>query len=198
MADERDELLSADERRALTELPDALDPPAHLESRIAADLHTRGLLGPSTGLGAGRMSASPVSRRRVLLTAAAAVIVAFAGGWITHAWTTPGVAPPDAGPRYMLLLYGAASTPDEEPRRVSEYRQWAGSIASRGGHVSGEKLEDRAVLLGPESGAHLDPNELGGFFIVSAPNDQAAETLASTHPHLKYGGRVLIRPITRN
>lgn len=190
MADERDEPLSADERRALADLPDALDPPPHLESRIAADLHARGLLG--------RSKAAESRPWRPMLLAAAAVIAAFAGGWITHGWTTPGLAPPDSGPRYMLLLYGAASTPDEEPRRVSEYRQWAGSIASRGGHVSGEKLEDRAVLLGAESVAHLDPNELGGFFIVSARDDQAAEALARTHPHLKYGGRVLVRPITRH
>lgn len=189
MADERDEPLSADERRALAELPGALDPPAHLESRIAADLHARGLLG--------RSKAESRSRRAMLL-AAAGVMLAFAGGWMTHAWTTPGAVTADAEPRYVLLLYGAGSTPDEEPRRVSEYRQWAGSIASAGGHVSGEKLEDRAVLLGAESGGHLDPNELRGFFVVSARDDQAAEALARTHPHLKYGGRVLIRPITRD
>ena len=95
----------------------------------------------------------------------------------------------------MLLLYGAGSTPEEEPRQVSEYRAWAGSIASRGARVSGEKLEDRAILLGAPPGAHLDPAELGGFFIVSAPDDASAEELARTHPHLKYGGRVVIRPI---
>jgi hypothetical protein len=104
----------------------------------------------------------------------------------------------DTGPRYMLLLYGADRTPEEEPRRVSEYTAWARSIASGGVHVSGEKLEDRAMLLGAAQGAHLDPDDLGGFFIVGARDDQAAEALARTHPHLNYGGRVLVRPIARH
>ena len=189
MSDEREEPLSEDERRSLADLPDRLDPPAHLESRIASDLQARGLLNDA-GVTPGRQVT------RTMLLTAAAVLAAFAGGWISRGWTAAEAAPGDTEPRYMLLLYGAGSTPGEEPRRVSEYRAWAGSIASSGAHVSGEKLDDRAMLLGAEPGAQLEPSELGGFFIVSARDDYSVVALARTHPHLKYGGRVLIRPIS--
>jgi hypothetical protein len=94
----------------------------------------------------------------------------------------------------MLLLYGAESAPGEEARRVDEYRAWAASVASTGAHVSGEKLADRQVVFGPAP----DQSQVGyplGFFIISAQNDGAAEAVAQTHPHLKHGGRVVVRPI---
>jgi hypothetical protein len=35
-----------------------------------------------------------------------------------------------------------------------------------------------------------------GFFIIVADDEQAALAIAETCPHLKYGGRVVVRPIS--
>jgi hypothetical protein len=188
MIDDRDDELSPEERSSLAALPSTLEPPDHLERRIESELRARGLLRT------GRME-----QWRAALVAAA-MVVAFAGGWAAHEWSVRPQgrsASADVRQRYMLLLYGAESAPGEEAQRVNEYRAWAGSIASSGAHVSGEKLDDRAIVLGGEPGADPDANDLGGFFIISAGDDQAAEALARTHPHLRHGGRVLIRPVAR-
>jgi hypothetical protein len=191
MENEREDALSEAERRALDELPATLDPPEHLESRIVAELTTRGSIGSSAPPA---IAAASTSRRRTLV-AAAAVLIAFAAGWTARAWTTPVTSPTIATPRYMLLLYGAPANPEDEPRRVSEYVAWARSIASSGVAVTGEKLDDRAIELGSGTGGHLDPQGLGGYFIVGARDDAAAEELARSHPHLGHGGRIVVRPL---
>jgi hypothetical protein len=191
MENEREDALSEAERRALDELPATLDPPEHLESRVVADLATRGLIRSAAPPANAAVASSP---RRTLVAAAAAVLIAFAAGWTARAWTTP-VTSPAAATRYMLLLYGAPASPEEEARRVGEYVAWARSIASSGVAVTGEKLDDRAIELGSGTGGHVDPQGLGGFFIVGARDDAAAEELARSHPHLEHGGRIVVRPV---
>jgi hypothetical protein len=39
------------------------------------------------------------------------------------------------------------------------------------------------------------PDDLVGFFLVQAPSREAAAFLAAECPHLKYGGRVVVRMI---
>ena len=185
MTHEPDDQLTPEERRSLTALPQTLDPPADLDRRIEQTLRTRGLI----------RSSRPGWRR--IAAAAAAIVLAFAGGWSTHAWTSGSSRDIDERPRYMLLLFGAESAPGEEARRVEEYRAWAASVASSGAHVSGEKLADRQFVLGPAQETALAGYPLG-FFIISAQDDRAAEAQAQTHPHLKHGGRIVVRPIANH
>lgn len=183
MVDEPDDELTPEERSSLVALPQTLDPPPALERRIAQALQQRHLIGTSR----------PAWRR--ILTAAAVIALAFAGGWSAHAWTSRGSSETAEGQhRYMLLLYGAESAPGEESRRVDEYRAWAVSVASTGAHVSGEKLDGRQFVLGaaPESTVADQPL---GFFVISAQDDRAAQAVVQTHPHLKHGGRIVVRPI---
>lgn len=185
MIDEPDDQLTPEERRSLTALPQTLDPPADLDRRIEQTLRTRGLIRTSR----------PAWYR--MTAAAAAIVIAFAGGWSAHAWTSSRSGEIDERPRYMLLLFGAESAPGEEARRVDEYRAWAASVASSGAHVSGEKLADRQFVFGPAAAPAPVDYPLG-FFIISARDDRAAEAVAQTHPHLKHGGRVVVRPIANH
>ena len=185
MIDEPDDQLTPEEQRSLAALPPTLDPPADLDRRIEETLRGRGLI----------RSSRPAWRR--IAAAAAAIVLAFAGGWSTHAWTSGGSRDIDERPRYMLLLFGAESAPGEEARRVEEYRAWAASVASSGAHVSGEKLADRQVVLGAAQESAPGGYPLG-FFIISAQDDRAAEAAAQTHPHLKHGGRIVVRPIANH
>ena len=185
MTHEPDDQLTPEERRSLAALPLTLDPPADLDRRIAQTLRTRGLI----------RSSRPAWRWGA--AAAAAIVLAFAGGWSAHAWTSGSSGVIDERPRYMLLLFGAESAPGEETRRVEEYRAWAASVASSGAHVSGEKLADRQFVLGPAQEPAQTDDPLG-FFIISAPDDRAAEAMAQTHPHLKHGGRIVVRPIANH
>jgi hypothetical protein len=40
------------------------------------------------------------------------------------------------------------------------------------------------------------PDEARGLFVILAPNEQAALAIAETCPHLKYGGRMVLRPMS--
>ena len=184
MIDERNDELSPEERSSLASLPSSLDPPEHLEQRIATELRTRGLV-RSRGTSYWR----PIA-------AAASIAIAFAAGWGARAWTTPTAAGESSTqPRYMLLLYGAESAPGEEPQRVSEYRDWAVALVRGGIRVSGEKLDDRMVSFGSEISPSAVSQRLGGYFIIDAGDDRAAEALARSHPHLKHGGQLVVRRI---
>jgi hypothetical protein len=99
------------------------------------------------------------------------------------------------GPRYMLLLYagGDPVTGTADDRR-REYAQWARDIASRGVAISGDELADESKVLGAGTDVNttLQPR---GFFIVEAPDLPSAERVASSCPHLRHGGRIVIRRI---
>jgi hypothetical protein len=87
---------------------------------------------------------------------------------------------------------------------VARYSTWARSLAERGLLAGGEKLADhggRHLRLkdgrplatdGPYAEAH---DVIGGFFIVKAENDEAAQALALECPHLRGARWIEIRRI---
>jgi hypothetical protein len=106
-----------------------------------------------------------------------------------------GVGDTPAGPRYVLLLYaGAEPVAGSADGRRREYAEWARGVASSGVAISGEELtaETRAVGADGPSGPAALPR---GFFVVSVPDLDAAQRIASTCPHLRYGGRIVIQRI---
>ena len=159
--------------------------PAHgLEEATIAALRERGLVKPP--------------RRRLmaavaLLAMAAAVIVAV--GWsVTQRSAAPPPSP--ASPRFVLLLYAGvdpiAGTPDTRRR---EYSQWARDVAAGGAAISGEELSEDAREVPASAGAASATPLPRGFFVVSAPDLDAAQRIASTCPHLRYGGRIVVKRI---
>lgn len=160
----------------MTEFRREIEPPPALEDRVVAALRERGHLALP-----GRWSSARI------LAAAAAALVLFLSGYAVGASTAPIAPAEDAGsPRFLLLLHetpATATTGVPEPQLVEEYRQWARGVSVAGTPIEGEKLKDT-------------PGEtLSGFFIVAAPTREAAEAIAASCPHARYGGRIEVREI---
>jgi len=153
--------------------------PASLEERTVSRLRAEGRFGP----------------RRVPLArwAAAAVLAAlvFAGGWAAGRSRRADAG----GPRFALLLYeGRDFDRGVGGDRASEYRAWAVSLRRSGVDVTGEKLSPASREI-PEAAPHPDEERLAGFFVVGARDLDAAEAIARSCPHLRHGGRIVVRPI---
>ena len=158
-------------------------PPRALEERTVALLRERGLI---------RSSRRPWIAAG--FAAAAAVLLALV------LWAVPprstSTTSAGTGPRYMLLLYaGTDPVSGSAETRRREYSQWARDLSSNGVAITGEELSDEVREVGASA---VQPAALAlprGFFIVDAPDLSSAERIASTCPHLRYGGRVVIKRI---
>jgi hypothetical protein len=133
-------------------------------------------------------------------SAAAAAAVIFTVGFATGrtSSSTPAATPIA---RYALLLYGGHETPTEaEGARAAEYGRWAATM-NGATFVSGEELGDVVGQYGvqtlPTPGSPPPGEPVAGFFLIDAPDDTAAITVARDCPHLKYGGRVVLQKIPR-
>ena len=161
--------------RKLQELPRDETPPGEVRARVTAFAAPRHVA-----------SARGVLVRQ-LAVAASIAVVAFGAG----RWTAPASTPHGATRTYALLLYGGA--PDAVPDdRVQEYAAWAASVRKQGRSITGQRLEDDTWAAGADAGA-LAP--VRGFFIVTARDDADALALAQAHPHTRYGGTVVVRPV---
>jgi len=179
------------------DLDPEIDPPPGLERRVQRSLRARGALASRT----------PAWFRLAGAAAAAALLVA--GGYWLGAITGSGevTAEPDpAETRYVLLLYeGEDFRPSaDEDALVAEYRGWAIGLAREGSLVAGEKLDESGMLLESPAGEgaslpggdHGSPlGRLGGYFVISAADRAEALAIAGTNPHLRHGGRIVVRPI---
>ena len=165
------------ERAALARLKASAAAPDGIEARIVSQLRSRGLLH------------APSHRFRQWAVAAAVVVLAFAAGALVNRATPRGESPDI---RFMLLLYGGT---DGDSRRT-EYAAWAQSVADKGINISGAELSPVAEEL-PAGAAAMLPTDAQprGYFIVAAATLQEARRIAGTCPHLKHGGRIVIRGI---
>ena len=113
----------------------------------------------------------------------------------------------------MLLLYEdaayrAAATSEDQADRVAEYVAWAGELRERGVEVEGEELApagesawldgrwDGVVAAEGAPGGTL--GALAGYFVVAAPDLDAALAIARTTPHLAHGGTVVVRRVVEH
>ena len=184
---------------ALGQLPNEKAPPAALEDATVLQLRRAGLVGRR---GTQRRAGFNLSTWALAASIAA---VAFVGGSV---FANRG-AVADAQPTFALLLYGADTGEDSATRvaRAAEYSAWANVERADARIVGGEALGRsvaaiaavRNVARGSDSVVIADdssgPNDFVGYFLVSARDREAAVRLASNHPHLKYGGRVIVRRI---
>ncbi|CAM2066588.1 YCII domain-containing protein [Sulfidibacter corallicola] len=110
--------------------------------------------------------------------------------------------------QYMLILHDAPTameglSPEEIQSVIAKYSAWRDSLASSGILVDGNKLKDDggkklsnengriSITDGPFSEAK---EVIGGYFIVNAPNYDAAIEITKACPHLDYG-RVELREV---
>ena len=186
-------MTSPDDRGPLgPKLPSHHPPPA-LEERVVASLAQRGFLSTAVNREHRR-------HRWKVGAALAAGILLFAIGALSERVRSAGQTKADLRPRYALLLYGGstAGNASEEALVVDEYRRWARGIAERGHYVAGEKLADEAREVTRSDVAATTPRDsaaLAGFFIVSAATPAEAESIARSCPHLRRGGRIVVRRI---
>ncbi|WP_433072968.1 YciI family protein [Dactylosporangium sp. CA-052675] len=112
--------------------------------------------------------------------------------------------------KYLLLIYGDeqrwdAETAAERAAKDAGHRAFA--AAAGPGMISGHELETTATATSlrsttgarptPTDGPFLETKEaIGGFYVIEAPDLDAALSLASRLPELASGhGGVEIRPI---
>lgn len=188
-----------DARRPL--LDPEIDPPPRLKSRVERSLRAR------------RLIASIVPSKRSKLIAVAAGLVLFAAGFglgTATAGDEGAETVPDAG--FMLLLFqdDGYRPGMPAPEVLGEYVAWTAAIRRGGMAIRGEALGDGAAVLSvddfessetsrsPWQTASLTETSYGqlvGFFLL-ATNDRAeALSIARTCPHLRFGGRIVVRPI---
>lgn len=179
-----DDRSEADHDSIRGRLRDELPPPAALEDQVVARLGRAGLLrgGPRQRLA------------RDLVAAAAIFIAGVAAG--AYGWSSLGPRTPEGDTRFLLLLYaGAQASPTAEADRIArEYGDWAAEVRRAGRSIAGERLaaQPERVL---ETGPSPSDARLQGFFVIGAESLEDAERVAGRSPHLKYGGRIVIRRI---
>lgn len=112
-------------------------------------------------------------------------------------------------PRYMLFLHEDRGqfddrSHDEMMQIIQEYSAWAEKLRGSGQLAGGEKLtDDPGRVLRPggkgfsvTDGPYAEGKEIvGGYFMIVAPDYDAACTVASACPHLKHGGRIELRMV---
>jgi hypothetical protein len=171
--------------RRLAELPMAIPVPGMLEGRV--------------------MRAMRSSRRVSRAWLAVAAVVLFASGLTAGRLLPVGGGPEsEVGPGYLLLLYEHGEYRPESPSgtaaRVDEYRAWARGLAERGVAIRGERLEADGVEFEARAAtvarrAAPADGRLGGYFVIRASSRAEAERIAATCPHLRHGGRVVVKAI---
>ena len=189
-----DDELTPGERDALGRLPREAAPPAGLEQATVAALTARGLL-------------RRPRRRFGAALALAASVLTFAGGLAIGRFggETVPAPPADGRPRFALFLYEGPEYDQPAPggmdQRVQEYVAWASAERTDGTVEGGEKLKDGAdVAIEPDrsTGAVPSPpveSRLAGYFLIRAADQHSALQIARSCPHVRYGGRIVVREI---
>jgi hypothetical protein len=170
--------------------------PPQLRGRITQSLRDRGLL----------RSTRP-ARRRIWLTAgamAAATLLFATGFGIGRRSVEPAA---DTRPSFMLLLYEGRDfrLGPSLAAAEAEYDAWADSVQKGGAGVLGRALVHTTQLLrNTPQGVRVESEAadaasaqgmIDGFFILRVTDEAEAVTIARTHPHLRHGGWIVLRPI---
>lgn len=162
------------------------EPSPPLRRRVERTLAARGLVVPA-----------PAPWRRLGL--AASLLMAAGAGFAAGRVETPTAA--HDGPHFLLLLREDSAYRDDRPVGdiVREYGRWADSLRRNDQLMLAEKLGDgRVDVVGPQIALQSgNESPTTGFFLVRAPDIEAARALAASSPHVKYGGRVVVRDIQR-
>ena len=111
--------------------------------------------------------------------------------------------------QYLLLIYGAESTqaamtPDEGAAYIGAYRSFTADIIASGEFKAGEALDQTSTATSVRvrdgetlltDGPFAETREqLGGFYLVEAPDLDRAVEIASKIPTAKHG-TVEVRPL---
>ena len=108
-------------------------------------------------------------------------------------------------PQYAVLLYDNTSTlrslsPEEMQKATEKYMAWSKMPFTQAGKRLGT---DHGKILRPHAGKpkvtdgpYSETKEaLGGFYLIEAADYDQAVELASTNPHVEYGGVIEVRHV---
>ena len=112
-------------------------------------------------------------------------------------------------PQFMLLLYDNPEywtklSPEDVQKAMAKYGAFRQSLQEKKLWVAGSKLADEPgrVLRKKDSnivatdGPYSETKEwLAGFFLIEAPNYNAAVEISRDCPHLGYGGTIEVREV---
>lgn len=145
-------------------------------------------------------SASSRPRLAHAVLMAAAAVILFAGGswWGRKSGETGTVT--SVLPRFALFLledstFQGSRTVGHDSL-VAEYSAWAARLAQSGNLLLGEELDAASWPLGTTAITSPASSQITGLFVVSARTETEALAIARSCPHLRYGGGIVVRPIT--
>ena len=103
---------------------------------------------------------------------------------------------------FLLILKGDGMnhlSPDELQNIMGEYKAWADQLGDQ--YITGQRLDDNGALLTNKNeaiitdGPFLESKEIiAGFFVVQAADQEAANQIALSSPHLGLYN-IEVRPI---
>lgn len=103
---------------------------------------------------------------------------------------------------FLMILKGDGMnhlSPDELQNIFGEYKAWVEELGDR--YLGGQRLDESGAVLTSKNhiitdGPFLEPKEIiAGFFLIQAENQEQANTIASTSPHLELYS-IEVRPIS--
>ena len=108
--------------------------------------------------------------------------------------------------KFMLLLRGGIPNRDLSPEQlqaqIEKYISWIDSLRKKGHFLAGEPLDEEGKILSGRNaqtitdGPFTESKEaVGGYFIISAKDLDAAVEISKDCPILKNGGTIEVRPI---
>lgn len=109
---------------------------------------------------------------------------------------------------FMLLLRGGIPngglSPEQLQQQIEKYMSWIENLRRRGHFLAGEPLEEQGrVIEGKKAQTVTDgpfaesKEEVGGYFIISAKDLDAAVELSRDCPIFENNGTIEVRPIQR-
>ena len=104
--------------------------------------------------------------------------------------------------RYMLLLYDdpsvwATVSPEEMQKAIEKYRAWMSKSV-----MHARLADDAGKVIRPQKngtpratdGPFSETKEiLGGYYTIEAESYEQAAEISMSHPHLEYGGTIVLR-----
>ena len=112
-------------------------------------------------------------------------------------------------PQYMLLLYNdpngfARLSPEERQQGMQKYMAFGQKLRQNKNYISSHKLADDAgrVMRNQNGktvstdGPYSETKEwLGGYYLIEAPNYDAAVQISRDCPALEHGGTIEVREV---
>jgi hypothetical protein len=106
-------------------------------------------------------------------------------------------------PKFMLLLYDNPTdwskvSPEDMQKAIEKYMAWTKKPftvdSMRLANDAGKVIRPQSGSVRVTDGPYSETKEvLGGYYTIEAANYEEAVKLAREHPHLEYGGTLVVR-----